>query len=366
MSDMTVQATQSDLTNAMTDFSVSPMTTDAAGEQKETKWNNANWAKQLGYYKQIPELRIAIDAIARWTIGKGIQTYDELDELRLMDIKGFGKDTFGTILENAIRTNNMGGDSFAEIIRNKGKLINLKPLSPETINIVANSKGKIIRYEQINKEKKTEKTFKPTEIFHLSRNRTADEIHGISIIDAVEEIILMRNEAMADMKKLMHRHVKPRIVYKLDTDDTTRIDNFKAQADQANENGENLYIPMNAAEFEILSVPTNSTLNPLPWIQQLNNYFFQAVGVPQIIVGGSQEMTEATAKIAYLAFEQTISEEQQYITEQVLSQLGIEIKLEFPTSLKNEMLSSEQKSETMQASTPEDTSIQGMPIQGAA
>ena len=80
---------------------------------------------------------------------------------------------------------------------------------------------------------------------------------------------------------------------------------------------------------------------------------------------GAQEITEASAKIAYLAFEQTIEEEQLYIEEQVLNQLNLEIELEFPASLENELISDRSKSETMQASTPEDTSITEQPLQPA-
>ena len=172
---------------------------------------------------------------------------------------------------------------------------------------------------------------------------------------------------MADMKQLMHRHVKPRIVYKLDTDDATKIANFKSDADKANSEGENLHIPKDAVEFEVLSVPANSTLNPLPWIQTLNQYFFQATGVPQIIVGGSQEMTEATAKILYAAFEQTVAEEQLYLEEQTLLQLNLEIHLEFPASLMNELITTAKKEESPQAATPEDVSAtNNMGVGGAA
>tara|TARA_Y100000310_G_C20693411_1_gene823846 strand:- start:2840 stop:3946 length:1107 start_codon:yes stop_codon:yes gene_type:complete len=349
------------LLNTGTDYSVDAVTTDAGGDQTETEWQNSNWSSYLGYYKAIPELQISIDAKATWTVGKGFQASD-IEQYRLGSIIGFGKDTFNSILENMIRTYHIGGDAFAEIIRtNNGQLINLKPLDAGQIKIIVNSKGLIKRYEQVSKIKgASKKKFKPVDIFHLSRKRVADEIHGISLIAAVEWIILARNEAMADMKQLMHRHVKPRIVFKLDTDDTSQISAFKVKADKASDQGENLFIPMGAVEHEVLSVPANSTLNPLPWIAFLNNAFYQATGVPQIIVGGSQEFTEATAKIAYLAFEQTIEEEQLYIEEQVLNQLGFVINLEFPASLENELLSDKAKSETTQASTTEDTSVKGV------
>ena len=351
------QTVTGDMAGVVQDFSVPAETTDGPTGTKETEYINQNWSQQLGYYKTIPELRAAIDAKARWAIGKGFIA-DEITELTLLPIKGWGKDSFNTILENGIRTYQIGGDSFAEIIREKDQLVNLKPLDPSTIKIVANKKGIIIRYEQIGKVKQPVIKFKPEQILHLSRNRVADEIHGVSMIDAVKEIILMRNEAMADMKTLMHRHVKPIFIHKLDTDDTAKIAAYKIKADKAHADGENLYIPKGAVEVELSAVPANATLNPLPWIQQLNQYFFQAAGVPQIIVGGSQELTEATAKIAYLAFEQTIEEEQLYIEEQILSQLNIEIELEFPASLENDMLTGQGKAEKMVAATPEDTTAQ--------
>jgi hypothetical protein len=329
--------------------------TDGAGDQDEIEWMNSDWSSQLGYYKSIPELQSAIDAKANWTVGKGFKA-PTITELLLMSIKGFGKDTFNTILENAIRTYHIGGDSFLEIIRdNQDKLVNLKPLDPGTIKIIANRQGIIKRYEQVGKVKGNDKKLKKENILHFSRNRVADEIHGESLINAVENIILMRNEAMSDMKQLMHRHVRPIVVFELDTDDTTEIAAFKATADAATENGENIYIPKGAVEYNIQAVAPNSTLNPLPWIQQLNQYFFQACGVPQIVVGGSQEITEASAKILYLAFQQTIEEEQLYIEEQILSQLNLEIELDFPASLENELLSDKTKDGGMQTQPNETT-----------
>src|SRR3990167_1435137 len=340
-----------DFKNSGTNYSVPSVVTDAAdGNQKETEWINPRFGEFLGYYKKIPELMAAIDAKATWTIGKGFIA-DTLTTFIIQQVRGFGKDTFNSILENAIRTYHIGGDAFVEIIRDSdGNFINLKPLDPSSIKIVASKKGMIVRYEQVSKGIVPNLKFMPEQILHLSRKRVADEIHGISLIAAVEDIILMRNEAMADYKKLLHRNIFPVRVWHLDSDDTTKIAEFKAKAVAAKYQGEDIFIPKGAVETELAAVPGNATLNPLPWINVLNQYFFQATGVPQIIVGGSQEMTEATAKIAYLAFEQTIDEEQ------LGMQLGLAIELEFPASLENELLTDKGKSETMQAATPEDTS----------
>jgi len=349
------QSVSSDIKSAFTDFSVSSETTDAATGQSETTWNNAKWTEYFGYYKQIPELRAAIDAKATWTVGKGYTAQDPIAQTILDGIRGWGKDTFNTILENAIRTYHIGGDSFLEVIRDgEGNLINLKCLDPQVIRIVVDKKGIIKRYEQLGKNNEILHKFEVEDIFHLARNRVADEIHGVSMVETLKEIILMRNEAMSDWKRVMHRNVDPMIAYKLDTDDTSKIAAFKAKVDAAKGKGENMYIPKDSVDFEVISLSPNANLNPLAWIDALNNYFYEAAGTPKIIIGNSQEFTEASAKIAYLAFQQTIEEEQLFIEESVKQQLGFDIELTFPASLENEVLSDKAKDGDM-ASQPNDT-----------
>ncbi|KKM98640.1 hypothetical protein LCGC14_1155760, partial [marine sediment metagenome] len=193
------------------------------------------------------------------------------------------------------------------------------------------------------------------EIFHLPRNRTADGTLGESMVEVLKEIILMKNEAMTDWKRVLHRNVDPLWIFHLDTDDDTKIAAFKVKHDKARKNGENMYIPKDVIVPEVVATAPNASLNPLPWIEMLDNKFYEAAGVPKIIVGGAGGLTEAAVKIAYLAFQQTIEEEQLYIEEQVLSQLNLVINLEFPASLENELLSDNKKDAESGATQPNDT-----------
>ena len=352
----------SNLKNVVPDFSVDSVDTDAPQDQEETTWQSTLWSKNLGYYKKIPELKVAIDTKATWTVGAGFEANEETTMI-LGTIKGNGKDNFISILKNMIRTKVIDGDAYAEIIRDdEGIFINLKPLDPSVIVSVWNRQGRIKRYEQTAKKRwfqfwKSNPRFKPEEIFHLSRDRIADEMHGISVIPAVEEIILMRNEAMADYKKLMHRNVKPIIVWHLDTDDVAEIAEFKRKNDLASKDGENIYVPKGVVEPEILAVAQNATLNPLPWIIHLNDSFFQVVNTPQIITGNAKEFTDASAKIVYLSYEQSVKAEQMYMEWEILSQLNLEIKLRFPASLQSDAVSG----------TPSETdTIEEEPIEEAA
>lgn len=339
-------ATTSNMSANVTNVTISSKSTDGAGEGEETEYINTNFTKWFGIYKIIPEVKIAFDMRSIWTCGKGFKA-DSKTQVILDHVSGLGIDTFNSIIKNMITIKRIAGDAFAEIIRDEktGILTNLKPLDPSSIKIVANKRGIITRYEQIAKtgKKETIHKFKPSQIFHLSNKRVADEIHGVSDIEALEKIIVASNESFDDMKKVMHRYVKPMFKFILDTDDETKIAAMVAKFDAAVNKGENIYIPKGTVEQELIAVPANATLNPLPWRDQLRDYFFQVVGIPQIILGGSGEFTESTAKIAYLAFEQSVDDEQNDFEAQFWNQVGYRIELSFPASLRNELLSDESK-----------------------
>ena len=354
------QATTTDLSGAMEDFSVASQVTDAQGEQKETVWHNENAGQYLGYYKEIPELRAVIDAKATWTVGKGFET-DQETTLLLDQIAGFGKDTFNTILENLARSKEIYGDAFAEIIRDEeNNLINLKPLDPAVIGIVVDNAGLIKNYEQNSKIKgKKPKKLRPDQILHIARNRVADEIHGTSLIESLEWVIKAKNETQADYKRVMHRNVEPLMVIHADTDDTTKLAKIKSDWEKIKKDGETWIVPKDVIVPELLATAPNATMNPLPWLEFLNNQFYQVSQVPQIILGGSGEFTEASAKIAYLAFQQNIEEEQLFLEEQLGYQLGINVKLTFPASLENELLSDNKKDGAQNIDPSETTAGQG-------
>ncbi len=350
------QTEYSNMQSVVTDIEVPTAELDSPN-QKENRYINKDWKKQLGYYDNIPEVTAVIDAKSRWTMGKGFVA-DAATEMLLDTLKGNGGDSFNTILENLIRVYQIGGDAFAEIVRDDdGVLINLKPLNPQNIRIISNNKGMIEKYEQLtglDNGKTNIKTIMPDRIFHLMRNRIGDQSHGTSMVKALADIIEARNEAMKLQRKIVRRYAVPTIIWKLDTDVNAEIALFKHKAEQVTEGGENFYIPKGAADHELLAVPPNATLNVLSWIKEQNNYFFQAAGCPQIIVGNASEFTDASAKISYLAWQQTIEEEQLYIEEAVLSQLNLVIDLVFPASLEGELLSDKAKDVTTGAAKPSD------------
>lgn len=336
-------ADYTDMTNQVTTYE-SP----AAGSTSEVEYQ-PNWDRWNGIYKDVSLLAALVDAKAMWTVGKGYKLKNAAMKARLDKIRGNGKDTFNTILYNAVKVYTIGGDFFAEIMTTKkGELVNLKPLNPSMMKIKANNKGIITGYEQWDGITKLHR-WKPDEIFHLPWNRIADSIHGQSTVERLETATQAYKEAKADLRIVFHRYVKPLIISHVDTDDENEIAAYKQKLDKAVELGENLVIPFDTLKLmEKMSIPQHSSLDPLPWIAALEREFIIAEGTPFVILGTTEKSdTEASAKVLYLSFQQIIEFNQMFLEEQIKAQLGIELELEFPASLEPAMQKDQSKSRSM-------------------
>lgn len=326
------------------EIQVANVDTDGVSSSDETEWQNTKWSNWLGYYKKLPIIKIAIDMRSIWTLGQSYEA-DSYTKTVLDNIKGYGRDSFNTILKNMMITRRIGGDAFAEIIRDEeGNLLNLKPLDPGQIKIVVDKKGTIKHYIQVSKTKNgVEQKFKKEEIFHLINNRVADEIHGVSDISVVEDIILAHNEAFQINKQIMRNFARPKMLVEVDSDDTAKIAAYAVKFDQATATGDNIFYPKGTVKAEVLAVPSGASINLIPWMEALKTSFWQVVGIPQIIVGSSGEFTESTAKIAFAAFEQSVRDEQQDLEDAIWNQLYLKINLKMSVSLQNELLTDEKK-----------------------
>lgn len=351
------KTTVSNLTDAISDYSVDTKQTEGALDQEETFFDNTKWTQWFGYYKQIPELKKAIDALAVWVLGKGYDADPETTVI-LDHITGWGEDTFKAILWNMLVTKKIAGDAFAEIMRDPdtGTLVNIKVLDPGSIRIVANRKGIIKRYEQKTKTKDgATKKFQPVDILHLCNDRIADEIHGTSVVEACETIILIRNEAIDILKKSIRRNIYPLKIVHIDTDDQTKINALITKWENLHKDYEMLFVPFGTVpKIEIVQGTLNIN-DMIGWIKYLENFFYQAIGIPKIILGGSEEFTEASSKIAYLTFEQVYAREQEELQNDLWNQLQLRLTFRQPASLKNELLQSEQKNTGQVGFQPNDT-----------
>ena len=333
----------SNMTSVVQDVNVTALNTDGANGQDEYTWQNLNWSKYWGYFNEIPELKNALITKAIWVVGKGYEC-DPETKVILDHITGWGKDTFKDVIYNQYLIMRLAGDSFAEIILDDKKttLLNLKPLDPSSIKIVVDKKGIIKRYEQVNKITNSVITFKPSEIFHLSHNRLADQIHGISDIVSLQKTIDADNEHFTDMKKIMHRQAKPMIMFKLGTDDPSKISAFVNKMDAAVNKGENIYVPddKNTLSYEVIQV--NIASNTLAYGDSIRQRFYCSLGLP-LSVFGAGTGTESQSKIEYLAHEQVFAHDQRFLEEQIWNQLYLKVKFVSPVTLLENLQTDERK-----------------------
>ena len=327
-----------DFSNQGTEYSVVAETTDGA-EIKETRYS-PDFNKWHGYYRAIPELRAVINKLASWTFGRKIKA-NKANAAKLNRIRGFGKDVPRSVLKNQWRTAVMCGDSFAHIIKEEhGRLTNLKPLNPQMITIVANAEGIIIRYEQKGKERK----FDPEEIYHLSYERIADEIHGIPFPEAIEDLILGRNEGLADLRILYHRNVVPIKFFMAETDNETKLKSIEAKINEAYKKSENVVMPKGVIdEIKDTGTAQYSNLDSLNYIKFLVRQFITACGVPEVVMGWGEETTESSSKIILISYEQEIWDMKLYNVQQGRAQLGITYTIEPAPSLMDELKKDQQK-----------------------
>lgn len=321
-------------------------------ENKDTDVSEylCNWRQWHGMYRTLPLNHATTNKLALWTVGRGFEAKENTKKI-LQRITGNGKDTFNSILYNAVRTYKIGGDFYAEIMRDRaGRLTNIKPLDPGTIKIVGKTNGMIKHYEQVMGKTYGEAMqspalakWNPEEMLHLSNMRIADEIHGIPSAEKLMQVAKMFHLTMNDLSVIFHRYVIPMIIWEVDSDDDAETAAFKAKTEAAWKNMENIYYPKGTASPDKMSIPQFSSLDPMPWLKWLQDHFVTSEGVPYVILGNSDEKSEATAKIIYLAFQQTIQYEQRYLMDQLKSQLGIEIELTFPASIDPAVLTDSRK-----------------------
>lgn len=346
---------QSTTPTIVQDFKTPSESTDGVSDGTgETFYDNENFNKFYGKYLSNAKTKAKIKAYATWVVGLGYTT-DTITQPILDKIKGSGEDTFLSVLWNKMVIKKVNGDTYSEIIRNQttGTLLNVKPLDPSSIRVVFNPEGIIIRYEQRSKIKgKANREILVENMLHLVNDRVADETHGDSVIES----LIWNIEAQEEARRMFRKKVKNNGVIgiiEIDSEDPTKISNFKAPLKKGVEEGDFLLIPKDVVEVKDWGV-TLDTQGIIQWLNYLADEEDQLIGIPKIITGGSGDI-EGDSKISYLTFEPTYKREIRELEDDLFNQLGVRIKFNLPPSLKQELVDNEQANSSQTGFQPNDT-----------
>ena len=322
-------------------YTADSKTSDLTQTGKKNEQSFTDFPKYYGIYLTIGQYRQAINAYATWALGQGYDTLLSRDKIILEKITGWGEDTFWDIIWQMAVIKKVNGDSFAEIIKSeKGTLINLKPLDPYRMKIVYDSNGIITKY-RYNQGNKKEKDFEPQQILHFCNDRTIDEPHGNSVTKAIEWVV----EAIEEAKLLARRMIRlssVTIIY-VDENDTTRQNKLKTELKDGIHSGHIVLLPCKPEEAKLEHTEMPPVQAVITWLNYLEDQFYKALGVPKVVLGGTAENTEASAKVGVISYEPTWTRECYGIERDIWNQLGIRIKIRKQPSLMDNMQTDEAK-----------------------
>ena len=142
-------------------------------------------------------------------------------------------------------------------------------------------------------------------------------------------------------------------VIEIDTQDTAKRKAFKDEWKDAIDKGDVLILPKGVAEAKDWHGSLD-TQGVIMWLNYLDNEFYQMIGIPKIIIGGSGEI-EGDSKISYLTFEQIYLREVNELIADLWNQLAVRIEFNKPASLKQELASNEAANTSQVGFQPNDT-----------
>ena len=321
-------ATTTDFSNKVPDFIVESMALDVANSNKgETYIYYEKATENYGYQYNHPQVDSPLTAINTWAFGQGWKTEDKTMEVILKKIDGNGKETFDAIIQNHGNICIGHGDSFCEIIRNKqGTLVNLISISPERVKTIF-AGSRIKRYEIWNGSEWVKKRIQ--DIFHSINKKLGDSTKGRGNIQTNKNVNDAMIEAFEDERIIKHRDKALGVVY-YKTNNAGKISYANSQIEKAVKNGEMVGLPEDTATIQ--PYPSRSSEDRQSWIQYLENFIYQIIGVPRSIAT-SDGTSEVGGKMGNVNFEPTYAKEREDMERDLWSQQAIKVVFEKQNSL---------------------------------
>lgn len=330
MSELNIsQATTTNFTSAVPDFIVKAKALDAANHNLEFTYKYFPKAPEhFGYYFGIPEVYSASNSVAIWAINRGWKAKNGDTKIDLDHVSGDGKDNFTSLSYQHVIVTMIVGDAFMEIKRNdKGRLVNMVPISPERVRVAFNKEGMIAHYDVWTgtEWKKVDKK----NMLHSRNKKIGDQMGGTSQLEPAKRVIDARNEAFEDERIIKHRDKALGIVY-YQTDKAGKIAYANSQIEKAVAKGEMVGLPEGTAKIE--PYPSRSSEDRTGWIQYLENFFYQVFGVPRSIAS-SDGTSEVGGKMGHVIFEPVYTKVQIDYEADLWTQQQISVKFNRPPSL---------------------------------
>src|SRR3990167_1998984 len=334
---------QTTTTTTKADYKVGSISPDSPVNVEENFWDNSRFPIWFAHYIKHAKVKKAIDGFADWVLGQGFTT-DTRTQVILEHISGNGKETFDDIMWNGIVMKKVNGESYTHAIRNdNGTIINMRSLSPNHMRVVYSGKGRVKEYRHYSVAEKSGEfvTYQPNEILHMINDKVADEMHGRSVIEAIEWNVDAQEEAKRVHRKLVWRAGVVRVI-EVDTSNATELATLKAQYKVAEEKGDVLLLPKDKAKA-IDWKPNLDVAGIIAWLNYLDNEFYISIGFPRDLAGASTNATEAGMKMSYITYMPLYEKEVTELENDLWNQFQIKISFNRQQSLLGQEQSNEAK-----------------------
>ena len=335
---------QTTTTTTKADYKVGSISPDSPVNVDENFWDNSRFTIWFAHYIKHAKVKKAIDNFADWVLGLGYTT-DSRTKVILEHIQGNGKESFDDLMWNAIVMKKVNGESYTHMIIDKDSnlLINARSLSPNHMRVIYSGKGRIKEYRHYSVAEKSGEfvTYQPNEILHMINDKVADEMHGRSVIEAIEWNVDAQEEAKRVHRKLVWRAGVVRVIM-VDTSNAAELATLKAQYKIAEEKGDVLLLPMEKAK----AVDFKQNLDHagiINWLNYLDNEFYISIGFPRDLAGASTNATEAGMKMSYITYMPLYEKEVTELENDLWNQFQIKISFNRQQSLLGQEQSNEAK-----------------------
>jgi hypothetical protein len=307
-------------------------------------------------YKKVPAVFQAVNKTADHVMQGGFRIIGEnkanVDLVKeWMDYIGFHP-----LCHELVRNVMIWGNCYHEVVENKSKrgkkvdptdwkIVELKPLNPDTIQVYRYETGQVIGYIQRPKSRRwiRDKTrlpdrkrstgkkrkswkkevkdayddavvFDAEDIIHHKFNQMPSAEYGISPMEPIKSTLATYIGVMGDVSAIIRRYGSPKVIWSIGNQDRPpsrrMVDDFHSSMAALNV-GDDVVVP-GIVEWQVLDAGLK-VMDMEPFIQFIRNDLFTGLGVSELIMGGNVQSALGAAEIALEAFSRRIIEIQKFL-----------------------------------------------------
>lgn len=255
------------------------------------------WEKYRNAYLRVPLVGSAIDTITVQAVQEYHFEGPSLNKLELFADKHNLLIFFQRIAKMLL----IYGNAYVEVVRERGKIIELKILDPITIDVIRKNTGKVIGYIQnindinkilwgntLDKNETAKKVGKVDDIVHFKFNVIGSDKYGTSLIHRVLPIVNQKLNMEELMSVVIQRYVAPIIHIKVGSDETpatqTDVSNVENKIEDIYANTE--FVTSHVVDASVLSF-NGKSMDFDSLFKHVDEQIITGMMVPPVLLGRS-------------------------------------------------------------------------------